>query len=1412
MQFAFSPSASWSRLANHRSRRFISRHQVLLIVLVLMAALLAAAIGGPTTQAATPTFAAKQDFATGASPRSVSGNDLNGDGKLDLAVVNLNSNTVSVLLNTTAPGATTTSFAAKQDFATGAGPVSVTVGDLNGDGKPDLAVANFNSNTVSVLLNTTAPGAATPSFADKQDVATSEGPIYVTTGDLNGDGKLDLAVVDLLSNTISVLLNTTAPGAATPSFAAKQDFATEDGPLSVAVGDLNGDGKLDLAVANFNSSTVTVLLNTTAPAAATCTFSGIQDFAVGDGPAFVSMGDMNGDGKLDLAIVNFIFNTVSMLLNTTATGAATASFSANQEFATGTGPIHVTLCDVNEDGKLDLIVANFNSNNVSVLLNSTAPGAATPSFAAKQDFDTGEAPLFIAVGDLNGDGKLDLAVANLHVSTVSVLLNTTNLGTATPGFAVKQDVDTGANPRSVTLGDLNGDSKLDLAVVNAGSNTVSVLLNTTAPGSATASFTAKRDFAAGTAPVSITVGDLNSDGKLDLVVANINSNNVSVLLNTTTPGAATPSFAAKQDFVTGDDPVSVTVGDLNGDGKLDLIVANLISTVSVLFNTTAPGASAATFATKQDFPTGDGPRFVSVGDLNGDGKLDLAVANFNSSTVSVLLNTTVPGAAAPSFAALHDFPTGVRPVSVSVGDLNGDGQLDLAVVNLVSNTVSVLLNNTAPGAAIPSFAAKQDFATDFNPASITVGDLNGDGKLDLTVANSHSDNVSVLLNTTAPGTDTPSFAAKQDFDTSDDPVSVTKGDLNGDGKLDLVVANVDSDTVSVLLNTPTIVTATGLSRQQGSAPSNSQIATVTNYGGNGSVSITVTSANPANGVTISNIINSDGNITADIVASSEASTATFTLQASDGSSTVTGTLNITVTANTSPTISANPVDATVCDNATATFTAAANGAPSPTVQWQISTDGGATFNNIAGATSTTLSFTANTTQNGNKFRAVFTNTSNTATTTAATLIVNGFALSGNQSFFPTVGGSGSVNVITSASCSWTAISNASFVHITGGGSGTGNGSVNYSVDPTSSPRTGTMTIAGNTFTVVQTNPSAAPATISGQVTSSDGAPLAGVVIRLTGQRAMTTITDGSGNYDFANIDTDNFYNVTPSLANYQFSPPARSFSLVGNKTDAVFTATADAVASANAIDTTEYFVRQQYLDFLNREPDQDGFEYWSEQINRCNGDAVCIRARRIDVSAAFFVEQEFQQTGSFIYDLYVGALGRRPAFAEYSNDQQQVIGGANLEAEQWAFVNSFVQRPEFVARYQADMNADSFVEALIQRVQQSSGVDLTSQRAGLISNYMSGTTTNESRALVLQELADDSTFKQVNYNSAFVLAEYFGYLRRDPDQAGYDFWLNILNNREPGNSRGMVCSFITSAEYQMRFSSVVTHSNADCGR
>jgi hypothetical protein len=344
------------------------------------------------------------------------------------------------------------------------------------------------------------------------------------------------------------------------------------------------------------------------------------------------------------------------------------------------------------------------------------------------------------------------------------------------------------------------------------------------------------------------------------------------------------------------------------------------------------------------------------------------------------------------------------------------------------------------------------------------------------------------------------------------------------------------------------------------------------------------------------------------------------------------------------------------------------------------------------------------------------------------------------------------------------------------------------------------------------SPTAASATISGSVQTADGSPLAGVTMRLSGQKSATTITDSSGNYRFDNVDTDTFYTVTPALANFHFSPVDRSFSLLGNKTDAVFTATAEAIVTTNAIESAEYFVRQQYLDFLGREPEQGGFDYWTARLNECGGDADCIRSRRIDVSAAFFVEPEFQETGSFIYRLYRGALGRQLSYAEFSTDRQQVIGGPNLDTSKAAFADAFVGRAEFIQKYQTNTSAESFVDALLQTISGAGGGDLSSERSNLIAVYNSGGDLNASRSLVVRTLAENAAFSQAVYNEAFVLMEYFGYLRRGPDQEGYDFWLNVLNNREPGNYRGMVCSFITSIEYQKRFSPVVTRSNAECGR
>lgn len=379
--------------------------------------------------------------------------------------------------------------------------------------------------------------------------------------------------------------------------------------------------------------------------------------------------------------------------------------------------------------------------------------------------------------------------------------------------------------------------------------------------------------------------------------------------------------------------------------------------------------------------------------------------------------------------------------------------------------------------------------------------------------------------------------------------------------------------------------------------------------------------------------------------------------------------------------------------------------------------------------------------------------------------------------------------------------------------------------PTSTVNTGAhiATVSGVTsfsnWTVGEiATPTAAPATISGVVTRSDGMPLGGVSVNLSGGHlnAVTrTITDGNGKYRFANVETSGFYVVTPGLANYSFSPENRSFSLTGNKTDAVFTATAIA-QTENPLNGGDFFVRQQYLDFLGREPDQAGWLYWSDQIATCDMDQNCIRQKRMDVSAAFFMSEEFELSGNYIYRLYRAALGRQLSYSEFTDDHKKVIGGADLETLRTQFADEFVQRPEFTTKYQNAVLAETFVDTLLQGMLADAQVDLSNQREALIARYNSvsnsGAGLNHSRSAVMRAVAERNEFKTAVYNQSFVLMEYFGYLQRDTERTGFDFWVSMLNNRTPGSYRGMVCSFITSAEYQQRFSPVVTHSNAECSR
>jgi choice-of-anchor B domain-containing protein len=242
------------------------------------------------------------------------------------------------------------------------------------------------------------------------------------------------------------------------------------------------------------------------------------------------------------------------------------------------------------------------------------------------------------------------------------------------------------------------------------------------------------------------------------------------------------------------------------------------------------------------------------------------------------------------------------------------------------------------------------------------------------------------------------------------------------------------------------------------------------------------------------------------------------------------------------------------------------------------------------------------------------------------------------------------------------------------------------------------------------------------------------------------------------------------------------------------------------IDDASFFVQQQYSDFLNREADASGLNYWTTEITRCKNDENCINNRRVGVSAAFFVEAEFQRTGSFIYRFYRSSLGRRPGFQEFKSDRGQLVEGPQLEQQKQAFANQWVQRAEFLQKYPATLTPEQFVDALLQTVQQATGVNLTSQRTALINEYQ----TNGGRARVIRLVADDANVQSAEYNRAFVLMQYFGYLVRDPDEQGYQFWLDVVDNRVPGNYRAMVCAFLTSTEYQQRFGPIVSRANTDC--
>lgn len=247
---------------------------------------------------------------------------------------------------------------------------------------------------------------------------------------------------------------------------------------------------------------------------------------------------------------------------------------------------------------------------------------------------------------------------------------------------------------------------------------------------------------------------------------------------------------------------------------------------------------------------------------------------------------------------------------------------------------------------------------------------------------------------------------------------------------------------------------------------------------------------------------------------------------------------------------------------------------------------------------------------------------------------------------------------------------------------------------------------------------------------------------------------------------------------------------------------------SNPIDESSYFVRAQYLDFLNRQPDASGLTFWTNQIDNCGVNTNCISGKRIDVSASFFIATEFQVTDFYVYRVRKASFGILPTFSQFSQDRNQI--GTGSAADKKTFTEGFVQAGDFLGVYPASQNGSAFIDKLIATVLSGTGVDLSAKKPDLSNEYLQETTQAASRARVIRRLVDYPEFMNPEFNRGFVAAEYYGYLRRDPDPLGYNFWLNLLNSPNPSSSRSMVCAFLTSAEYQLRSGPTVTRNNAEC--
>jgi hypothetical protein len=721
-----------------------------------------------------------------------------------------------------AAGQTLPSFIAHKEYGTALTPTFFAQGDLNGDGITDLVIPESNIITFSqqvVVLFGNADGSFQTPVTLNAGTLSKEAAVVA---DFNGDGKNDIALTE--KGGIVVLLGDGKGG-----FGAPLTSSGASSSVAIIAGDFNGDGKLDLATAD-TANAVSLLLGK-----GNGTFQAALTAAVGSNPAGLAAGDFNGDGRLDLAVTDSGStlgqhgNTVAILL-----GLGNGKFQAASFVSVAAQPEGIAVADFNRDGKLDVVVTNTATDQVSVLLGKGNGSFQTPTtFTVRSGPkpNGGYAPSYIAVDDFNGDSNPDVVVSDRNTSTATVLLGDGkgHLGRPT-NFLV------GATPVAVITGDYNRDGRPDFATSNSGSATVSVFLGTGAGG-----FQVERGFGTATRADQVILADFNEDGLPDIATANpgldsFNGNTVSVLISRKGGGVG-----QTQTIQVGTNPLSVVAGDFNNDGHQDLVVANSgtpnflgTGNLSVILGN-GDGTFQAPSTVNIIQPPGNfarSPNFIAAADFNRDGNLDVVACTDDAKGPSLLLGDGNGGFRNPVLISLADacqqvlaadlnrdgkmdlvfrlpqdpflLPavfvalgngdgTFTKPVTVSsqqvfgiaLADLNNDGIPDLLLSE--PGAVETMLGDGQGNFLSAGFFLAPTASLIHNSLIPTVGDFDGDGFADVAIADEFGQVTYIL-----PGNGDGTLGLLQPFaGGGDQAVAMAAGDLNADGKTDLVLSGFD---------------------------------------------------------------------------------------------------------------------------------------------------------------------------------------------------------------------------------------------------------------------------------------------------------------------------------------------------------------------------------------------------------------------------------------------------------------------------------------------------------------------------------------------------------------------------------------------------------------------------------------------